>query len=340
MSTLLSYSKLVLFAQLVESDVPEDPYLSSELELYFPHLLRERFAKTMLRHRLKREIIATQVTNSVVNRMGATFFLRMQEDTGATPAKVAKAYTIAREVTKARDWWVDLDELNAKVSGNAQIEAHLKIWNLLRNLTRWLLNLGGAMGDIAGAVNKYSAGTEQLMGCLDQALTPAQRKFVAIEEKELRDAGFPARIATLISRLAPMASAFDVIEVANEQGCAVLRAARVYFDLGDALHLKWLQDQIEKLPVDGRWHANARGVMRDELYSQHRALTSQVLKDAGSQADSQVVLNWLERAQGELAYTLSMFNEMRASATMDYATMSVAIRRLAQLVGAGQAKAV
>jgi glutamate dehydrogenase len=33
---LLAYSKITLYAALLDSDVPEDPYLSSELERYFP----------------------------------------------------------------------------------------------------------------------------------------------------------------------------------------------------------------------------------------------------------------------------------------------------------------
>jgi glutamate dehydrogenase len=335
LSTMLSYAKLVLFAQLLDSDVPEDSYLSRELALYFPAVLRERFASTMQRHRLKREIIATQVTNSVVNRMGSTFFMRMQEDTGATPAKVAKAFTIARDVTGARTWWAELDALNAKVPGQAQMDAHLKIWNLLRNLTRWLLNMPGGMGDIAALVGKYSAGTQALQNVLTKVLPVAQLKRIAEEEKELSGLGFPAAFAATIAALNPMAAAFDIIEVGAHQGCNIERAAKVYFDLGDALHLKWLQDQIEKLPVEGRWHANARGVMRDELYAQHRALASQLLARGASQQDDAVAQSWLNSAQGELAYTLTMFNEMRASAVMDYATMSVAIRRLAQLVGAG-----
>jgi glutamate dehydrogenase len=336
LSTLLSYAKLVLYAQLLDSDVPEDAYLSRELALYFPAQLREKFAATMQRHRLKREIIATQITNSVVNRMGSTFFLRMQEDTGATPAKVAKAFTIAREVTNARSWWADLDALNAKVPGQAQMDAHLKIWNLLRNLTRWLLNLPGGMSDIAALVSKYSAGASELQGVLSKVLPQTQLKRIAEEEKELLDIGFGAKLAATIAGLNPLSASFDVIEVASLHKCNVERAAKVYFDLGDALHLKWLQDQIEKLPVEGRWHANARGVMRDELYAQHRALANQLLTQANGKAEGAIVADWLAgKGSSELSYTLSMFNEMRASATMDYATMSVAIRRLAQLVSAG-----
>src|SRR3546814_8537600 len=81
LSVRLSYDKMRLFQQLLDSDVPEDPYLSKELMRYFPEPLHQKYAEHMQRHRLKREIIATAVTNSPINRMGATFMMRMQEDT-------------------------------------------------------------------------------------------------------------------------------------------------------------------------------------------------------------------------------------------------------------------
>ena len=271
--------------------------------------------------------------------MGSTFVMRMQEDTGATPAKVAKAFTIARDVTQARIWWADLDDLNSQVPGKSQLDAHVKIWNLLRNLTRWLLNLPGGLTDIAALVSKYSEGTSALLTCLERVLPKTQLGRIAEEAKDYQGQGFSESLAQTIARLNPMAAAFDVIEVSSRHGCAIERAAKVYFDLGDALHLKWLQDQIEKLPVEGRWHANARGVMRDELFAQHRALASQLLAIAEKLSDATVVPNWLTSAKSDLSYTLNMFNEMRASAQMDYATMSVAIRRLAQLVSAGSASA-
>ena len=109
LSVLLSYDKIVIFNQLLDSDVPEDPYLSKELQRYFPKPLQEKYAADMQQHRLRREIIATMVTNSMVNRMGSTFLLRMQEDTGETPAQIAKAFTISREVLESRDWWIGID---------------------------------------------------------------------------------------------------------------------------------------------------------------------------------------------------------------------------------------
>ena len=110
--------------------------------------------------------------------------------------------------------------------------------------------------------------------------------------------------------------------------------AKVHFRLGEALNLPWLVAQIDGLAVDGRWHAVARGVLRDELYTQQRSLVNQVLAMPGSSAEAKV-RNWLDRDDASLRFTLSMLNELAAQKTLDYPTASVAVQRLSQLASRG-----
>jgi len=49
-------------------------------------------------HRLRREIIATVVANQLVDRAGTTFVFRLSEETGGSPALLARAYAAAREI--------------------------------------------------------------------------------------------------------------------------------------------------------------------------------------------------------------------------------------------------
>jgi len=339
LSILLSYSKIVLFQQLLDSDVPEDSFLSKELRRYFPGPLQEKYAEHMERHRLKREIIATAVTNSMVNRMGATFVLRMGEDTGKTPAQVARAFNIAREVLDAREMWAQIEALDGKVNGNAQIDALLVIWAALRNQTRWLLNHTQATLDIAAAVQKYHAGMRALRACLAEAITPREQQRYDADKKRWIDAGFPASIASDLAVLPTPGSGLDIVAVAAEHTLKIERAAEVYFALGEALHLSWLMGKIEELPVESRWHAHARGSLRDELYSQHRALTAQVLEQSGNSGKgADLVAAWLNREDPALKFTLGMFADMRNQVITDYPIVSVAVRRLAQLLQTGSPK--
>jgi glutamate dehydrogenase len=327
---LLSYDKIKLFQQLLDSDVPEDPYLSKELVRYFPEPLHAKYADNMQRHRLKREIIATAVTNSTINRMGATFMLRMQEDTGQGPAAIAKAYTAAREILDARELWAQIEALDSKVAENTQIDAIMQIWSLLRHMTRWLLNRPGGTLDIAANVERYHAVVSALRQALPDALTLTGKADFTSSQEKWEGLGLPTELALRLARMPVLRAVLDMAEVAQQSGQPIAKVASVFYELGEALDLEWLRDQIEALPVEGHWHAQARGSLLDELNQQHRALSMQVLAQAGAGKDLSPVQAWLERDDPTLKYTRSMLAEILTQ-NADYPIASVAIRRLAQL---------
>ncbi len=157
LSITLSYGKIWLYRALIQSDVPEDPYLSAELERYFPAPVQNRFAVRVKRHRLRREIIATAITNSLINRMGPVFPVRAQHDTGADPAAIARAYSIAREVFAARYMWTRIEALDNRVLPAVQYTAMAQIARLLRHMTYWLIENRRNDLDIERAVRRYGA---------------------------------------------------------------------------------------------------------------------------------------------------------------------------------------
>jgi len=330
LSVLLSYDKIRLFQQLLDSDVPEDPYLSKELVRYFPVPLHEKYAEHMKRHRLKREIISTVVTNSTINRMGATFMMRMQEDTGKGPAAIAKAYTAAREILDARELWAQIEALDSKVAEDAQIGAVMQVWSLLRHMTRWLLNRVGGTLEIAANVEHFQSGVSALRQALPAALTPTGKGNFASNQEKWEGLGLPAELALRLARLPELRAALDIVDVAQQADHPVEQVARVFYELGEALDLEWLRDQIEALPVEGHWHAQARGSLLDELNHQHRALAQRVLKLAGDDRTASPVKAWLESDDATLQHTRRMLADILTQ-NADYPIASVAVRRLAQL---------
>jgi glutamate dehydrogenase len=335
LAILLSYSKIVLFQELVDSDVPEDPFLSHELMRYFPEPLHEKYSTHMQRHRLKREIISTVVTNSIVNRMGATFVLRTQEDTGQTAAAVVKAYNAARQILHARELWASIDALDGKVSVSAQIDALMKLWSLLRGMTRWLLNRGGSAIGITALVERYQPGMDTLRKALPDALGGTTRAAWNESLEKWKGLGFPAELARHLATIPSLEVAMDVVETSLESGRPVEHVARVFFDLGEALDIEWLRNQIEKLVVESRWHAQARGALRDELAVQQRKMVREILNsEHGKQSADGAVSAWLDRDDPQLKFTRGMLDEIRG-VDVDYPIASVALRRLAQLAQAG-----
>ncbi|MDQ3288705.1 MAG: NAD-glutamate dehydrogenase [Pseudomonadota bacterium] len=335
LSVLLSYAKLVLFQQLVDSSVPEDPYLSKELVRYFPQPLQAKYAKAMEGHRLKREIIATAVTNSLVNRMGATFALRMHEDTGREPAEIAEAYSIAREALDARDLWAQIDALDGKVAEATQIDALETIWNLMRSVSRWLLARPGPLPAITVAMSRYGDGLKAVRAALPDTMSPIHRASYDASLAAWKGKGLPGSLAAQLAALPLLQFGCDIVEIAKVRKLSPVEVAKGYFHLGAALHLPWLYEQIDNLPVDGRWQALARSALRDELGTQQRALVSQVLAGGGRKPVEAKVEAWLERNDSTLRFTITMLNELMSQKTLDYPTASVAVRRLAQIAAAG-----
>ncbi|MDE2308694.1 MAG: NAD-glutamate dehydrogenase, partial [Xanthomonadaceae bacterium] len=276
------------------------------------------------------EIIATAVTNSTINRMGATFMLRMQEDTGQGPAAIAKAYTAAREILEARELWAQIEALDSKVAEDTQFDAIMQLWALLRHVTRWLLNLPGGTLDIAANVARYQAQVARLCEALPAALTLTGKGDFESSREKWEGLGFPAELALPLARLSELRAALDIVEVAQHSGQPIGRVASVFFELGEALDLEWLRGQIEALPVEGQWHAQARGSLLDELNHQHRALALQVLAVAGASAGVSPVQAWLQRDDPTLKYTRATLAEILTQ-NADYPIASVAVRRLAQL---------
>jgi len=336
LSVLLSYSKIMLYRQLLDSDVPEDPWLSKELQRYFPVPLQEKYSAYMDGHRLKREIIATQVTNSLVNRMGASFALRMHEDTGASAAEVARAFTIAREVFRARDFWARVEALDNKVGCQSQVAATLSMWNLLRQATRWVLNQPGHKLDIRASIERLAPGLEVLEKKIIQSLNAEEKEQVHQQAEPLIADGMPKALAAQSASLHLLYPALDVVETAAKRKVDVTSVATVYFGLGDRLGMKWLRESVEKLPVSGQWHAHARGNLRDELSSQHRRLARRVLEAFPKQKDP--VKCWAEANSAAVERITLMLNDMRNLSSMDYATVSVAVRSLEGLLAKTKAK--
>ena len=333
LAVLLSYSKLVAFDQLLQSDVPEDPYLSKELQRYFPQPLQKKYAQAMEHHRLKREIIATAVTNTMINRMGATFLLRMQEDSGRSIGEVAKAFTITRETLEARALWLQIDALDGKVPESVQIDALLVIWNLQRSFTRWLLSRPGAIPDITTAVGRYHDGFRDIRAG-ERILPDSQRPEYEASLADWLAKGVPADLAGQLAALPYLEPCCDIIELATERKLRPVEVAKLHFRVGEALRVPWLAQQIDALAVEGRWHAVARGVLREELAAQQRVIVGQVLDMPGNTPDEKV-RHWLERDDPSMRFTLAMLAELAAQKALDYPTVSVAVQRLSQLAQRG-----
>jgi glutamate dehydrogenase len=334
LAVIMSYAKMALYAEMVGSNVPEDPYLSKELGRYFPSPLRRRYADFLREHPLAREIIATMITNSLVNRMGSVFAFRMQDETGADVASVARSFTIAREVFEIRGIWESIEALDNQVSASVQHSMLRASQALLKQATRWLLDRRDELPDIAAAVQRLNPGAMELIDFLPEVLQGSRLERYEGAAQLYADTGLPRNLARKVAALAPMHAALDLIALAENCGVGVRHAADVYFRVGEELKLDWIADRVDGLSVSGVWQAKARGTLRDNLYSLHRAICTSIIESSRPGRDAAAaVRGWIDAKAEQVGHFVHTLDEMRDSSQLDFATLSVAvqeIRRLAQ----------
>jgi glutamate dehydrogenase len=328
----LSYGKIWLYRALIHSNVPEDPYLSTELARYFPTPVQKRFAARLKRHRLRREIIATAITNSLINRMGPVFPVRAQDDTGADPAAIARAYSIAREVFAARYIWTQIEDLDNRIPASVQYTAMSQTTRLLRHMTYWLLENRRDDLDIERAVSRYAAKVGELFRELGEVLSVTEQARLSVRRSQLIEQHVPEQLASRIASLEALHCALDLVEVTMTARVDIGYAARVYFDLGERIGLTWIKEQIEALVADGHWQAVARGTLRDNLYELQRKITGAALACKSREATGRVD-QWIARHSAPVDSLKRVVVDLRTGGPPDFATLSVAlqaVRRLAQ----------
>jgi glutamate dehydrogenase len=338
LAVLLAYAKIVLQDELVASDVPEDPYLADDLERYMPPKLREKFRRQLRRHPLRREIIATYVTNSMVNRAGSTFASRLKDETGANPPDVARAYTVAREVFDVRRLWRDLAALDNVVPAEVQLELQAEGRKMIERSALWFLRNRRQPMDIAATVSHFAPGVASLAQELPKLLAPDDSEALDRLAERFIEAGTPAELARRVASLDALFSGLNVIEVATTRGETVEAVAAVYFALGYRLDLHWLRDQIGRLPAETHWQTLAQGALRDDLYSEQRELTLEVLKPGTEDRDAEALIDaWMKENRSAVERAEAVLSDLREAETLDIAMLSVALREIRNLSETGSA---
>ena len=331
LAMVLSYSKLWLYDQLIASDVPEDPYLGRELTRYFPVPVQRKFPKDILGHPLRREIIVTATTNSLVNRMGPVFAIRAQEDTGTDIGRIARAYTIAREITDMRDLWADIEALDNTVPSGLQHSMLYVSSRLLRYLTYWVIaNRKGGL-DIDRAVSALRPGLKELLQKLPTLLVGIEAEQYEASLQRLRSQGAPEAIARRVASLGAAQAAIDIVDVAGQSKRPVEPTARVYFGLGAELGIDWIRSEIERLAVEGHWQAVARGTLREEAYTLQRSLCRDALAKHRTGKPADVVAAWIRSRPRRVENLRRTVQEMRSVDGTDFATLSVALQAVRRL---------
>jgi glutamate dehydrogenase len=338
-AVLIAYAKTALYHELLASELPDDPYLLKDMFKYFPRPLRKRFREPIAQHRLRREIIATLVANSIVNRGLGEFVSELGEQTGRSITSIARAYIVARDTFALLPLFGELERLAGRIAA-PQLNALLGEARLaLARGTEWFLRNLPAPIDVGAAVERFSSGIAGLLDKLDVVLSAPERERLTQAVSELRGRGIEAGSAWRLAALPYLAPACEVVTVADVVGTDVVTAGSTYFALDARLHLDRLRARLDRAGPRNHWERAALAGLYEDLVDEHRRLAIQAFGSelvrphtgAGPEALQEAVASWLQSEVAGFARWQRLLIELDNQPSADLPMLSVAIRTLAAL---------
>ncbi len=311
MAVLLAYAKLALHDALLDSDVPDDLYLNSELVRYFPQALRERYAPDIANHKLRREIVATQLANAIVNRGGPALVPVLSVLTHAKAPAIAAAYAIARDSFDLISLNGAIDALDAKLSGKTQLGLYAAVQELVTDRMGWFLRRGVAKpGLIEPTVAHYAAGVAALAADLGSLLPDAAGHARHARIAVLTSEGVPDALAARIASLPALAQATDIVDIAGQAKRGIADVARIHFAVDAIFGLSALAASAAAVPATDDYERLARERAIETLSDAHAGLTREI---ASSHNGNGTLEAWQDERRDDADRTRSTVQAIAAS---------------------------
>ncbi|WP_422134372.1 NAD-glutamate dehydrogenase [Endozoicomonas sp. ALD040] len=338
LSLLISYSKADLKEALISSDVIDEPYMTRELHTSFPDTLVEKFSEQIDQHRLRREIVATQTANHMIDMMGITHVLRVHQTTGASAAEIARAFMVSREVFGISDYWQAIENMDNQIPSSLQQQMMVSLIKLTRRASRWFIQLKRQDLVAAECIEHFGPLISSFIESFTEYLSESEREELDSKMAEMNSHQVPKNLAKVVCSLRHLLSALSIIQAADQTGQPIEKVARTYFAVGERLELNWYSVQLGNIEVTNHWQSLARNSIRDELTWQQIALTVALLNTGSEEEDLTLKLDeWMVQHQGLVARWQAMLSEIRNASVHEMVMFTVANR---ELMGLAQASSL
>ncbi|WP_375204181.1 NAD-glutamate dehydrogenase [Hyphococcus sp.] len=320
LAVLLAYAKMWLFDELAKSESMDDPLFERELVAYFPEALQQ-YGHAMVTHQLRREIIATRLSNEIVDTCGVSFVQRAAETSGVDFATITLAYEAVRRIFNLNDFAAAVDALDNAAPASLQTGLYLEASRLLREQTFHLLGDQDAKERLSrnglnAVVDQYEAAVAEFKTALPNILP--EEAAAALEDRRqawINDTA-PKDLAGEAAAIPALEFAFDIVNLAAETGWSNPGVGGVFFAVGRLFNIDAMRDKARREPPADHFDRIAIRQIIEDLTASQRVLTTRVIAAAGAEPKGapakwteKVIEKWSATAEDAIA----LYNESTAS---------------------------
>jgi len=337
LSILHCYVKVELTEALAVDDIANNDYLSSLLEKAFPPQLVKRYKHNIHHHILRKDIIATQLANDMVDNMGMTFCHSMMESTGESASSVAMAYMVARDIFQLDDFQSTIKALDYKISADDQLSLFASMVERVRRGTRWLLRNQYQGVDLQETVNTFRVELMNVVKETPSVLGKNERRIWQDKCDYFQKLGLDSECSNMMAMPAHLFSGLGVVEAALQSQRSIDAAVAMHHLLGDKLGVYWFADAVTGVKVENFWQLIAKESFIDDIDKVLRVMTISLLRLARKDCHYEEILQlWMQDYPVIVTRWRNMAHDLQTSQAPDFAMFSIAMRELTELANVCQ----
>jgi glutamate dehydrogenase len=337
LAVLLSYAKLDLLSEVVKSPLPDDAYLETLLNEYFPTRIQGEFAEEIGAHRLRREIIATQLVNRMVNLAGPLYAFRMREISGAPAWQAARAFAIADGAFGATGLKGRIDALDLKVPTSVQYRMIAEIGDFLRRTGVWMIAHSEENEPLTDVIAAHGEGAKLLRECYSEMVTTFEAREIAERTERFTNLEVEKDLAQQIALLPLLSSVPEIVLLSHQSSVAFPTAAGAYFGVGEVVGLDRLRAHATGFEANEHWDRLALRHIANDLRAAQRILACSALSQAGTTSKESrsdglgAAKAWAERHADVLRPVLAFIDEVDHGGVPTIGKITLASSQIQQL---------
>ncbi len=322
LAILMSYSKMHLFEALLNSDLPDLDDAYEILKNYFPGLIGKRYGRYIEKHPLHREIVATMITNHVVDHSGCAFLNKLTRQTGATMVQGVKAYLVFDKVLGGPAVRAQAFAADNKLACDRQYAILLKLEDALAGLCAQAVDLDLPIDLDESCVADYREKLAQHCTHLRTLINKEDWKVCENAAKSLKTEGFAEDQANRISRLHNLGGFLPAVHISSSTDASLQDVIGVLNGLHVRLHFDYLLDALSEVVTRNRWERMAQTSLRG-------ALQQQVVRLAGTiVAKGQSLEGFLAERRRRFDFYLEMVNSLRSAGSPGISAFTVLLHAM------------
>ncbi|MCD6526436.1 MAG: NAD-glutamate dehydrogenase [Desulfuromonas sp.] len=285
LAILLAYSKMQLYQDLLEDEFPDSPAAAGFLAAYYPEAIAERYSKQLDAQPLRREIIATMITNIVINQAGAAFCYRVARRYDITLPQVAAAYLHFDQLLGAKLLREQIFALDNQMPSDEQYRWLMTIENTLASLCDWALSQAPHLTEFS-RLDAMRGDLDQYRRMLSSVLDEERWKQYQQQAVALENRGLTVDIALQLTTLPALDNLLPMVALTQQTSTDLHSAAMVLNDVQEKFEINGLLSQVEQVPLRDRWDRMTRHMLRTGYRHALFVLSEKVLQEHDGNVDT------------------------------------------------------